>query len=121
MTDCTFEGCGMATSDDGSTSGTTLLGCRIRDWGRNGVFINNGANISNTSFDQHDPNAADKVTSHAIYVHGSDDLIQGCSFSGVRYYAIQLYGVNGGAISNVRIVATSSTAICTISSCSRGE
>ena len=26
VTDCTFEGCGMATSDDGSTSGTTLPG-----------------------------------------------------------------------------------------------
>jgi hypothetical protein len=104
ITNCTFEGCGMATLDDGGTNGTVVTGCRVRDWGRNGVFCNDGATIQNTSFDQHDPNPTDKVTSHAVYIHGNNVRVQGCTITGVRYYGIQLYGQVISTINNTQIV-----------------
>lgn len=106
VTSCTFEGCGSALSESNTSGGSTLNGCQIRDWGRVGLFLNGGDNVQNTTFAQHDPNGSDQVTSHGIYIHSGANncTVQGCSFSGVRYYAIQLYGQSGGTtISNILI------------------
>jgi parallel beta-helix repeat protein len=106
VTSCIFEGVGAALQESDTSSGTTLSGCQILDWGRVGLFLNGGDNIQSTNFNQHDPNTADQVTSHGIYIHsGANNVtVQGCSFSGVRYYGIQLYGQSGGTtINNILI------------------
>jgi hypothetical protein len=106
VTNCIFEGVGAALQESDTSSGTSLSGCQILDWGRVGLFLNGGDNIQSTSFNQHDPNSSNQVTSHGIYIHSgaSGCTVQGCSFSGVRYYGIQLYGETGGTtISNILI------------------
>src|SRR5207248_528460 len=85
ITSCLFEGVGAALQESNTSSGTSMNGCQILDWGRVGLFLNGGNNIQSTSFNQHDPNGADQVTSHGIYIHSGANncTVQGCSFSGV--------------------------------------
>jgi hypothetical protein len=102
--DCDFIGCGFAVNDAGDTGttyGTRLENCRIKGWGKVGMFCNGGEQILQCSFVQDDPNLYDEHSSHGLYIHSgcTHILVQDTLIQNARKYTAQLYGRNLDTIS----------------------
>jgi hypothetical protein len=118
--DCDFIGCGFAVNDAGDTGttyGTRLENCRLKGWGKVGMFCNGGEQILQCSFVQDDPDLYDEHSSHGLYIHSgcTHILVQDTLIQNARKYTAQLYGRNLDVISQDIVFRN-----CTFKDCANG-
>lgn len=102
---CDFESVTSAVYEADPSKGTIVRNCRINGWARICFFLGGGDQILNCTATQTDPNLNGQQTSHGLYCHASNVLVQDCTFSNCRKYGAQIYSEEvGRSIDNVRLI-----------------
>ena len=105
VADCDFQDVTSAVYEADPSKGLTVRNCRVNGWARIAFFLGGGDTIIGCTVVQTDPNLNGQQTSHGLYCHASNVLVQDCIFQNCRKYGAQIYSEEVGRVmDNVRFI-----------------